>query len=259
MKFNEIKQYWNNRALNDSSRQSTTNDVYLREIEFLSLKEQIQHCRPCKVADLGCGDGWTTFRLASEFPDIQFFASDYSSAMIDNALKKNNRNNISYACNDICEGINGKYDLIYTTRVLINIPDWEMQKIAINNICAALENQRSIYVMIENFIEGHNAFNEIRKLYGLNEIPIRDFNFPFSQKILLEYIEPYFDIIFQQNISSSYYLMSRIVYSKVCADNGEQPDYFSPYHKYAAQLPFCGDFGPTKLLCLSKKKTVFPL
>ena len=64
MDFNEIKKYWEDRAALDTSAQSTTQDFYLREIEFKVLSERIKKYSPKLVADIGCGDGRTTARLA---------------------------------------------------------------------------------------------------------------------------------------------------------------------------------------------------
>jgi hypothetical protein len=55
------------------------------------------------------------------------------------------------------------------------------------------------------------------------------------------------------NISSSYYLVSRVIYSKICAEKGIQPDYFDDHHRFAASLPFSGEFGPIRLICLKKR------
>lgn len=49
MDFEAIKNYWDDRAAGDSSIQSTTQDVYLREIEFRVLKEELKLRAPQSV------------------------------------------------------------------------------------------------------------------------------------------------------------------------------------------------------------------
>ena len=66
--FDGIRNYWDTRASGDSSAQSTTQDVYLREIEYRVLAERVGRLRPARVADVGCGDGRTTLRLAAGCP-----------------------------------------------------------------------------------------------------------------------------------------------------------------------------------------------
>lgn len=254
MDFDEIRQYWEARAAGDSSAQSTTQDFYLREIEYQVLSERIQNYSPSCVADVGCGDGRTTTRLASKYPTVLFSGFDYSSFMVANAMKHRlpgELSNIHFHQLDICAGLKDSFDLIYTTRCLINLPSWDLQKLAINNIHSSLAIG-GVYLMIENFIDGQDNFNQVRTNFGLPEIPIREHNFFFQRDRLLEYLDGRFEIEEELNISSTYYLTSRVIYSKICSETGQQPDYFDDHHRFAAGLPFAGEFGPVRLISLRK-------
>ncbi len=260
MNFEDIRKYWEDRAAADSSVQSTTQDVYLREIEFKALTERIRKYSPAVVADLGCGDGRTTARLASEFPEAFFSGFDYSSSMVENANKvllSGKASNVEFDQLDICKGLNGTFDLIYTTRCLINLPSWDLQRLAINSIHKALP-VGGVYLMVENFLEGQENFNQVRKDFGLPAIPIREHNLFFERHRLLEYVEGRFEVEEEVNISSTYYLVSRVIYSKICLETGKQPDYFDHHHRFAAGLPFSGEFGPVRLVCLKKRDRVSP-
>jgi len=255
MNFEEIKKYWEDRAAGDSSAQSTTQDFYLREIEFAVLSERIQRYSPSLIADVGCGDGRTTVRIASKFPNAFFSGFDYSSSMVENAkrvLPSGGMPNIEFGQLDICEELHRSFDLIYTTRCLINLPSWALQKTAINNIHKALA-VGGVYLMVENFIEGQVNFNQIRKNFGLPEISIRKHNFFFERQRLLDYVDGMFTVEEEVNISSAYYLVSRVIYSKICAETGAHPDYFDAHHRFAVGLPFCGEFGPVRLVGLKKR------
>lgn len=254
MNFEEIKKYWEDRAAEDSSAQSTTQDFYLREIEYNILLKQILKYSPEFVADVGCGDGRTTGRLAKKLSNAFFSGFDYSSSMVENSIKNSsfeNLSNIQFNQLDICAGLNKYFDLIYTTRCLINLPTWELQKIAIDNIHSSLAIG-GIYLMIENFNEGQENFNQIRKNFGLPEIKVREHNLFFNRDSLINYIDGRFEIKEEVNISSTYYLMSRVIYSKLCFEAGQQPNYFDDHHRFAAGLPFAGEFGPTRLISLKK-------
>lgn len=254
--FDGIRQYWDSRASGDASVQSTTQDVYLREIEYRVLHERMLHRNPSSVADLGCGDGRTTARLADAFPAIAFEGYDYASAMVANA-QGNSRHrdlpNVRFSQGDATQGLPGGFDLIYTTRCLINLPSWDLQKLALRHIHAAL-HEGGCYLMVENFREGHDNFNRIRASHGLGEIAIRPHNYFFERERLIDFLSPLFELREELNISSTYYLMSRIVYARMCADQGLSPDYFDDHHRLAAGLPFAGEFGPVRLLCLEKRR-----
>lgn len=255
MNFEEIKKYWEDRAAADSSVQSTTLDVYLREIEFNTLSDRICRYSPARVADIGCGDGRTTARLAGQYANSSFAGFDYSSSMVQNAQKvhaSGGLSNVRFEQLDICDGLNDSFDLIYTTRCLINLPSWDIQKEAIKNICVALTGGGT-YLMVENFTEGQDNFNKVRKNFGLSEIPVREHNLFFERRSFLDYVDRYFSIEENVNISSIYYLVSRVIYSKICAEAGTPPDYFDDHHRFAAGLPFCGEFGPVRLVCLKKR------
>lgn len=255
MDFDEIRKYWEDRASGDASAQSTTQDFYLREIEANALTERIGRHLPGRVADVGCGDGRTTARLAARFPQTDFVGFDYSPAMIENARTQNATEalpNLRFAPLDICEGLPGTYDLVYTTRCLINLPTWELQQQALRNLHAALA-KGGRYLMVENFIEGQDAFNQVRKAFNLPEIPVRPHNLFFHRARLSSAIQELFTVDEEVNISSTYYLVSRVIYSRLCAESGAQPDYFNEHHRFAAGLPFAGEFGPVRLVSLNKR------
>lgn len=256
MDFEEIKQYWEQRAAADKSAQSTTHDYYLREIESRVLLDAVARFRPRRVMDVGCGDAWTTIRLATDFPNIEFLGGDYSNSMRRNAetnMAAAGLKNIRVDNCDITRPIQqGTFDMIYTTRCLINLPTWESQRSAITHVHDALEGS-GVYVMIEDFIEGHDNFNRLREAFGLPPISVRSHNLFFERSRLLDFVGPIFDNVEEVNISSIYYLVSRIIYSRICQDRSIQPDYFDEHHGYASALPFAGEYGPVRMLCLRKK------
>ena len=256
MDFDQVKKYWEERAFADSSAQSTTQDYYLREIEFRVIKGLIERHGPVRVMDAGCGDARTTARLADEFKHVEFIGGDYSESMVRNAqdnIAHAGIDNLKVMLCDISKALPARQlDMIYSTRCLINLPDWELQQTALKNITNAIVSG-GYYVMIENFIEGHENFNRVRRDFGLPEISVREHNLFFNRPALLEFAKDYFEILEEVNISSTYYLVSRIIYSRICQEKSAQPDYFNEHHRYASALPFCGEYGPVRMLCLRKK------
>lgn len=256
MDFDQVRKYWEERAALDSSAQSTTQDFYMREIELRVVSSLIEKYQPTSVFDVGCGDARTTARLAAVFTNTNFFGGDYSESMVANAqvnIAGSGISNLQVMLCDISKPLPvSSLDMIYTTRCLINLPSWDLQQLALQHIAAGLR-VGGLYVMIENFNEGNDNFNQIRREYGLPEIPVRDHNFYFNREQLVQYVEPNFDVLEEVNISSTYYLVSRVIYSKICQKEGKTPDYFDIHHESSAQLPFCGEFGPVRMICMRRK------
>jgi SAM-dependent methyltransferase len=255
VELEDIKRYWENRATADASPQSTTMDTYLRDIEFRVLAEQIELNDCADVFDIGCGDGFTTVRLASKFSKHQFVGGDYSSSMLESARMNARRlgaANVVFRELDVLDTpVRECCDFAYTTRCLINLPSWTLQQQALLNIHATLR-AGGTFAMVENFLDGHQLLNGIRSAFGLPEIKIREHNFFFDMDQLSTFLRGRFVIEQCVNISSSYYLVSRVIYSKMCQEEGRQPDYHDAHHRLAADLPFAGNYGPVKMLRLRK-------
>ncbi len=255
MDLEDIKNYWDKRAAIDTSAQSTTNDVFLREIEFSVINDVIARTTPKVILDVGCGDARTTIRLAKVNSGRTFEGLDYSVSMVNNArslLSDLDMSNISVRIGDATKELGARdADLVYTTRCLINLPSWEMQLVALESIRRALADG-GYYLMIENFEHGHNNFNELRRQFGLPEIPVRGHNLYLNRARVLSAIEERFKLVDEINISSTYYLVTRIVYAKLCDDEKSAPDYRDKHHEYASRLPFIGEYGPVRLMLLQK-------
>ena len=56
-----------------------------------------------------------------------------------------------------------------------------------------------------------------------------------------------------RNISSLYYLATRLIYSKICALENREPDYDHVIYQVGVELPVEGDYGPTRLAVLKRK------
>lgn len=251
MRAEEIKQYWNERAVT-SLETATTNDVYLRRVEAYALSQVIRKHSPGFVADVGSGDGRTTHRVALEFPSTTFVGYDFAPEMVRMARDRWKMSNLVFFGGDISFPLPVKHGLIYTTRCLINLPSWNDQIRAILNIHQSL-CEGGIYVMIENFMEGQIALNEQRHKYGLPEIAVRGHNLFFRRDPLITIVSSLFKILDECNISSTYYLATRVLYARICMDRGEDPDYTSTHHRLAAELPWAGEYGPVRMIVMQKE------
>jgi trans-aconitate methyltransferase len=168
----------------------------------------IDRYRPARVMDIGCGDARTTARLATEFEGVKFVGGDYSESMVRNAQRNIDSaeiDNLSVMLCDVTQPLpKQQMDMIYSTRCLINLPTWELQQTAVNNVADALV-VGGLYVMIENFVEGQENFNAIRRNFELPEIPVREHNLFFNRANLMDFVSTFFETVEEVNISSTYY------------------------------------------------------
>jgi Methylase involved in ubiquinone/menaquinone biosynthesis len=263
---NKIKKYWDERAEQSSSEQGkTTNDIYLRELEANTIIETLKNFGLDKnslVMDVGCGDGRTTLKFAQSFPEYQFLGIDYSDNMIRIAhdllqLDPNLSQRVKFIVGDATKlediGDQSLVDVIITDRCLINLESASIQYDAIGQIAQKLKPS-GYYIAIENFVEGQEAMNEMRRAMELPEIPVRWHNLYFDEDEFRNNVLKWFENIKIINFSSSYYFATRVIYSKLCQLNSEEPDYKHQIHQLGVKLPWFGEFSPVKMVILQKMK-----
>lgn len=257
-----IKRYWEKKARTHKfNPRATTNDFWLRKVEIKAIKKKLEKIKNKKnILDIGCGDGFGTILLANHFPKSYFLGGDYSQEMIKNAhllakkMKVKLGKRIDFKILDVTNlNLKRGFDVVISDRCLINLPNRILQKKAIKQIYNSLR-KGGYYIMVENFIEGHNAMNKLRKKIGLKKIPLRWHNLFLDEKFLTFFVSKYFKIMSKENISSLYYLITRIVYSKICQLERREPDYDNLIYKIAYNIDeYLGNYGPINLVILKKR------
>lgn len=261
----KIQQYWDERAQNASLDPSaTTDDVFLRELEIKTFIETIikQKKKNPNILDLGCGDGFTTIRVAKEFKNSRFLGIDFSENMIANAnlrlkneeghdLKKRVEFKQGDATKILEQFQKATFDIIISSRCLINLVSSKQQYDVLRQISLILK-KNGVYISSENFEDGNLELNDLRQKMGLPKIPIRWHNKFFNPKDYLIQTRKYFIDVEIINFTSSYYYATRVIYSKFCQLKKISPDYLHEIHKLSVDLPPFGNFSPIKLVIHKK-------
>lgn len=261
----KIKEYWENRAKQYLIKPAaTTDDVYLRELEINTLVQtlnEIAISKNARLLDVGCGDGYSTLKLAQEFPDLTFFGIDYSENMVKSACVRLEshpglRSRIEFMVGDVNELVkvlgDSAYDITLSDRCLINLDSVESQFHALAQI-AEHTKPGGYYIAIENFMEGHENMNKARSTVGLPEIPVRWHNLYFKELEFARCAESFFEGIIFKDFSSSYYFATRVIYSAMCQMRGENPDYNHEIHQLSIRLPWIGQFSPIRMAVMRRK------
>ena len=255
----EIKEFWDNQARTyGTDSVATMPDGYLKRLEIDNIKKYLSD--NAKVADIGCGNGYSTFAYADEFC-IDILGIDYSKEMIVAAESvkkcKNCESKVKFENGTILDLDleDESFDYVITDRCLINLTSREEQESAIKEVCRILKPGGK-YIMCEDTEQGLRKLNSARKLLDLDEISVRWHNLYLDEEHINEFISDLFVLEKIDLFASYYYLVSRTITGKLAQINNSDPDYKDPIN-YVASLCSSGldigDFTPLKIYVLKKK------
>lgn len=259
-KEEKIKSFWDEQAKKfKGSDLATAPDTYYRQLEIQRILEYLKD--GTKVLDVGCGNGFSTITFAQQLPRATFVGLDYSEDLLSFARK-----NLALqkpeltarfefiegnvlALDEVDRIRNEKFDYIVSERCLINLLNWQQQRRALLLMKKLLKKNGRI-VLCENTQEGLARLNELRRMFSLPEITERWHNSYMPQKKFLAFAKKNFIVEDVHNIGSLYYIISRVVYARLCALKKQEPKYLNPINEIASQLPSLGDYSPNYIFLL---------
>ena len=254
---NFIQQFWNNQAKKfKGSSKASWGDNFALELEHKNISDQIKEGD--RVLDAGCANGFAAIRHAEE-KKITISGIDYAESMIDYALEnlsERNLKNVDFKHGDITslDFPDNTFDVVYTTRVLINLPTWEEQKKGILE-CIRVTKKGGRIVLSEGFFEPFKKLNSIRNVFGLSPLEEHDFNRYIKkyriEKFLSDNGLSYNNIDF----SSVYYLGSRVM-RDLLTNPSEYEGYSNPVNEdfYNLELKYSGaNIGIQQIYVIDKK------
>lgn len=256
----KIKQFWDEQAEKyKESSEATNPDFYATELEIENISKFLKD--NIKVADIGCGNGYSTISYAKKF-QIQIDGYDYSENMLHEAgkvkesLPSEIKDKISFNQANIknLDIEPEKYDVVITDRCLINLTTREEQFTAIKQVHKILK-PGGYYLMCENTEKGLNNLNQLRAIAELDEITVRWHNLYLDENHLNESFKDLFEVVDIVKFASFYYLASRIINGKIAKEQNISPNYNSDINRIARLISSIGDFGdyaPLKLFVLHK-------
>lgn len=195
-KMKNIKDHWNNWALEyGENLRATTKSSNIKKLEIKVLLDSIieQDKEINSILEVGCGNGFNAISIAKNL-ECKIDAFDYIDEMIvsanenKDALEDSVKENLNFFVGDVLNiSTENKYDLIYSCRCLINLPNFELQKKAIKSIISILEED-GVFLMLENFVDNHANQNDIRESVGLNRREVAEFNNFFVHQDLMDFL-----------------------------------------------------------------------
>ncbi len=240
---NGVRAYWNSRA--GLGKWAGTQDLIAKELELKAIAEFVQP--GMKILDAGCGNGITAIEIARRF-EVEIIAIDYAAEMVQVARQIAETvplaGSIQFREGDVTKlrDLPAEFDLIYTERVLINLPDWDTQRKAVAELTSLLRIGGR-YTMIENSLDGLDKINALRQEAGLDKVVPPWHNLYFRDSQVEGLNMPGITLEKVAYHSSTYYFLSRVVNAWLAAKEGKEPDYNSPVNELALHLPAIGDMG----------------
>lgn len=173
-----IFKHWEQRA--DDFKDShcvSWGDIYCINLEIETISKHIE--KDHNILEGGCGNGFSSFHYI-EKGVRSFTGIDISKKMIDlaNNKKREHKNkNSEFLCSDIRELSfkENSFDIVYTTRTLINLPTWEEQKQAITE-CIRVCKKGGKILFSETFWEPFILLNSLRTITNIKPLQENDYN-----------------------------------------------------------------------------------
>ncbi len=183
------------------------------------------------VLDVGCANGHATVQQLARQP-ARLVGVDFSTAMIEQARHAAAAHvatgQLAFEVGDVraLPFADASFDLVYTTRTLINLPTWDEQIAGIRE-CLRVCRPGGAVLLSEAFWEPLCRINAVRLLCGLPPLVEHDFNRYLKVSRLQAWLHAEALLHEVDEFSSLYYLGSRVL-RELVTDAAAWPGYDNP-------------------------------
>ncbi len=223
----EPGKYWNERAASEAADEDLSSpDRSQRRMELGVLRPLLN--RDDFVLDVSCANGVTTNALASAV--AQIVGVDLTEGMLRRA-----RNGPAVFANADVRKLpfrTGAFDIVISTRCLINLPDWAEQMVVLDEALRVTRAGGRL-MLLEGLAEGRRGLDDLRQEVGLEPMPAVSHNVDLSEERLMPFLEKR-GAIEEARRFGVYDLISRVCHPLMVAP--KSPKYGARINEVAADL-----------------------
>lgn len=244
-----ILDFWNSNAKKYGlSHQVSWGDINAIKLETQNISTFIKDGD--SVLDVGCANGFAAIMQCGAHRLGKMTGVDFSEEMIAYARQNKEASDfkdiLDFRQGDIrsLDFADNSFDVVYTTRVIINLPNWAEQMQAVEESLRVAKPGGAV-VFSEAFYEPLVRLNAVRCIAGLPPLVEHDFNRYLKKSRLCAFLDekgyPY-EI---NDFSSVYYIGSRLL-RELTTDYESFEGYSNPINQdfYELELKYSGgDFG----------------
>lgn len=252
-----IKKFWDKQGnAYKGSYKASWEDIYVIDLEIEVIGQYI--AKGNNVLDIGCASGYSTIKQL-ENKSIKITGIDYSDSMIQGAEEIKQTlglgEQIEFQIGNILNipFKDNLFDVVYTTRTIINLPNWEKQSNAIDE-CLRVTKRGGRVIFSEAFLEPMLLLNSVRQLCGLEPLkePVHNL---YIKKVKFENYLNSKELKYTSiDFSSVYYLGSRLLRELVLKKDASR-SYTNPINKifYELEKEYSGGgFGIQRIYIVEK-------
>jgi len=257
----EIRDFWTRQAAEYGQSPSVSwSDYRVIEMEIRELVRRLDDGD--KVLDVGCANGFSTIQLASQ-KAIEIRGLDYLPEMIEQArasmrsLPSSMPGKIDFDVGNIMAipEPSGVYDKVVVIRVVINLGAWSNQLTALRE-CARVLKPGGVLLLSEATIQGWSKLNDLRREWGLPDIPMPGFNSYLDEQKVIDFMAAELELVELANFASTYFVGTRLLKPLLARALGGNMDPANPnaeWNRWFSTLPAWGDYGTQKLFVFRKR------
>ena len=215
-----------------------------------------------KVLDVGCANGYSTIQLASQ-KAITIRGLDYLPEMIEQArasmqsLPSSMPGKVDFDVGSVMaiSEPSDTYDKVIVIRVVINLGEWSNQLRALRE-CARVLKPGGVLLLSEATIQGWSNLNDLRREWGLPDIPMPGFNNYLDERKVIDLMAAELELVELVNFASTYFVGTRLLKPLLAQALGGKVDPANPnaeWNRWFSVLPAWGDYGTQKLFVFRKR------